>query len=334
MKRFQKVSRRNLALRRSASLICVLALLMTTLGVGPLAAAQGFDETRQQAATTKAQQTVTTKRPLTHQDYDSWRAIQASQISRDGKFVAYAFMPGDGDGEIVVRNVASGAEWRAPRGYRPPAPPPDDPSVNIAEILATQARLVRPVFTADSRYVVFSIEPAKAELSKAKKEKKKPEELPKTGLGIMDVSSGLVTRIEKVKSFQVPEDGSGFIAYLLEAKAEEKKPEEKKLEEKKADKKPEPPKPETAAATETLPTEPREPKEPQESQVPRPQPRLHRQLLHCRFRNQVKARFNRKAPSQFKARRQPKVLSQALPVVQTKRKRNTAASWSCAVCRL
>jgi hypothetical protein len=161
-----------------------------------------------------------TKRALTHQDYDSWHSIQSPQISRDGKFIAYAFMAQDGDSEIVVRNLASGAEWRAPRGYRPPAPPPDDSLPNVAELIAANARLSRPTFTADSRFVVFSIEPTKAEVNKAKKEKKKPEDMPKNALGIMDTSSGQVTRIERVKSFQVPEDGSGFIAYLLEPKSE------------------------------------------------------------------------------------------------------------------
>src|SRR5207237_5234449 len=101
--------------------------------------------------------------------------------------------------------------------------PPDDPGANIGEFLAAQARLVRPVFAADSRFVVFSIEPAKAEVTKAKKEKKKPEDMPKNSLGIMDLSNGQVVRIEKVKSFQVPQDGSGFIAYLLEPKSEAKK---------------------------------------------------------------------------------------------------------------
>src|SRR5207247_9357113 len=42
--------------------------------------------------------------------------------------------------------------------------------------------------------------------------------MPKNALGIMDTSSGQVARIERVKSFQVPEDGSGFISYLLEPK--------------------------------------------------------------------------------------------------------------------
>ena len=36
---------------------------------------------------------------------------------------------------------------------------------------------------------------------------------------------GHVTRVERVKNFQVPEDGSGFIAYLLEPKPDQKKAE-------------------------------------------------------------------------------------------------------------
>jgi hypothetical protein len=190
-------------LQRTVALVCTVALLAT----------QAF---AQQAAP------ATAKRPITHQDYDSWRSISAQQISRDGKFVAYAYVPQDGDGEIIVRNIATGVDWRAPRGYRPPVPPPDDPGTNIAEFQAEQARLLRPVFTADSRFVIFGTEPTKAEVTKAKKEKKKPEEMPKTGLGIMDLSNGTVTRVERVKSFRVPEDGTGYFAYLMEAKPEEK----------------------------------------------------------------------------------------------------------------
>ena len=91
-----------------------------------------------------------------------------------------------------MRHLASGAEWRAPRGYRPPAPPPDDPGANVAEFIAAQGRLVRPAITADSRFVVFSIEPAKADLNKAKKEKKKPEDMPKNALGISTTTEVLM----------------------------------------------------------------------------------------------------------------------------------------------
>src|SRR6185503_20112011 len=194
-------------LQRTVALLCTVALL-TSMAL--------------------AQQTApaTVKRPLTHQDYDSWRSILAQQVSRDGKFVAYAYVPQDGDGEIVVRNIATGVDWRAPRGYRPPVPPPDDPGTNLAEFQAEQARLLRPVFTADTKFLVFSTEPTKAEVNKAKKEKKKPEDMPKNGLSIMDLANGTVTRIERVKTFRVPEDGTGFIAYQLESTKPQDKPAE------------------------------------------------------------------------------------------------------------
>ena len=194
MKHFPRV------LRQSLSIISLLALLASTV---PFAIAQ---------------RPAATKRALTHADYDTWRSIVSPQISRDGKFVAYAYMAQDADSDIVVRNIATGKEWRAPRGYRPPAPPPDVSIPGSAELIAEQARLVRPAFTADTRFVAFGIEPTKAELNKAKKEKKRPEEMPKNALGLMDLSSGQVAKIDRVKNFQVPEDGSGFIAYLMEAK--------------------------------------------------------------------------------------------------------------------
>jgi len=186
--------------RRYVSLVCAVALIATSL-------AQAF-----------AQQPAVTKRAITHKDYDNWHSIQSPTISRDGKFVAYAFMGQDSDSEIVVRNLAGGTEWRAARGYRPPMPPPDDPGAAPGEFQANQGRLARPVFTADAKFVVFTIEPTKAELNKAKKDKKRPDDMPKNALGIMDLSSGQVARVERVKNFQVPEDASGFIAYSLEAK--------------------------------------------------------------------------------------------------------------------
>src|SRR6058998_3046552 len=140
MKPFGKVS------KQLTSAICAIALLASSF-----AYALG--------------QQKTSKRALTHQDYDSWHSIQSPQISRDGKFIAYAFMAQDGDSEIVVRNLASGAEWRAPRGYRAPAPPPDISIPNVGELIAANARLSRPFFTADGRFVVFSIEPTKAEVN-------------------------------------------------------------------------------------------------------------------------------------------------------------------------
>ncbi|MEW6207541.1 MAG: prolyl oligopeptidase family serine peptidase, partial [Acidobacteriota bacterium] len=159
------------------------------------------------------------KRPLAHSDYDAWRSIQSQQLSRDGKFLAYALVPQDGDGEVVARNLADGKEWRHSTGKRPdPAPPaPGQPPA-----FAPPAGQV--AFTADARWLLFTIFPAREEIRRAKKQKKRPEDMPKNSLGIMNLTTGETARVDNVKRFQVPEEGPSLVAYLLEPKAEEKKP--------------------------------------------------------------------------------------------------------------
>ena len=158
------------------------------------------------------------KRPISYDAYDGWKTIQGTKISRDGTWLVYALVPQDGDGELVVRNLKTGTETRQARGRE-------------------------PVITADDRFVVFAIAPVKAEVDKAKKEKKKPEEQPKSGLGVLNLATGQVFTAERVKSFKVPDEAGAFAAYLLEApeKKAEAKPDAK------AEAKPEP-KPEPGAA--------------------------------------------------------------------------------------
>ncbi len=154
------------------------------------------------------------KKPLSYDAYDGWRSIQGTQLSRDGRWLAYALVPQDGDGELVVRDLKTDKEHRAARGRG-------------------------AVLTADGKFAVFTVAPVKAEVDKAKKDKKKPEEQPKGGLGIMDLATGRVTTVERVKSFKVAEDSGAFVAYLLEPPL--KKPDEKKDEAKAEEAKKEPP---------------------------------------------------------------------------------------------
>ena len=76
-------------------------------------------------------------------------------------------------------------ESAPPISRRSLAPPPPPPSITVA-------------FSRDSRTVVFSTFPTKAEVDKAHKEKKKPEEMPKNGLVILDIASGKADRIARV----------------------------------------------------------------------------------------------------------------------------------------
>jgi dipeptidyl aminopeptidase/acylaminoacyl peptidase len=176
------------------------------------------------------------KKPLSYDAYDGWRSIQGAELSRDGRWLAYALVPQDGDGELVVLDLQTNREHRAARGRQ-------------QEI------------TADGKFVVFTVFPLKAEVEKAKKEKKKPEEQPKNALGIMDLATGQVTTVERVKSFKVPEDSGAYVAYLLEAplpKPAEKKDEAKK-EEAKPEAKPEPAREAPKAGEEKKPEKKKEP---------------------------------------------------------------------------
>lgn len=158
-----------------------------------------------------------TRRPLSPKDFDSFRSIAGHSLSRDGKFLAYGYMPQDGDGEVIVRVMATGKEWRHPVGALPPPPvTPPDP----ASEAPPPPRTLRMSFTSDGRWLLVSTFASKAETQKAKQEKKRPEEMPKPGLLIIDLTTGLAQKIDGVRSMQVPEKGGPWVAYLKEAAPE------------------------------------------------------------------------------------------------------------------
>ena len=145
------------------------------------------------------------KRPLTHDDYDSWKHIQNQQLSPDGRYLAYAVFPQVGDGEMVVRDLTSGKDVRQPIGELPPPPRPNYalPQTGIAV-----------KFSPDSSTLVFSTFPTHDDVEKAKRAKKKPEDMPRGDVVVMKLASAEVFRAPSVKSFQLPTKATGFVAYL------------------------------------------------------------------------------------------------------------------------
>ncbi len=203
-------------MRLSSRLALVLALPVALGSIAGLAAQAPVPAagTRAAVRSRTASAPAAPLKAITHDVYDSWNAIQGVRLSDDGQWLAYTLQPQDGDGHLVVKNLATGAELRQPRGR--------------------DAQLA-----AGGRYVVFVVAPVKAEVDKAKKAKKKPEDQPKAGLGVLDLDSGEAWTTERVKSVRLAKNDGRFIAYLREAP--EKKTGEKKDEEKKAgeDEKPE-----------------------------------------------------------------------------------------------
>ncbi len=158
-------------------------------------------------AQTTAAQVPTEKRPLTYDVVDYWRAIQGPRLSTDGQWLAYATTSQAEDGELVVRNVKTGQEFRHPRG-------------------------TAPMFSADGAFVVFTIAQSKADEEKERQATQASETQagggqgarsegaaastprePRTGLGIMALPGGKVTTVDKVGSFRMAEESATWLAY-------------------------------------------------------------------------------------------------------------------------
>jgi hypothetical protein len=147
------------------------------------------------------------RRPVTHKDFDPWRTISGSTLSRDGAWLAYAYMPGDGNGDLILKNLKTGDERRFPAGALPPPPmPASDPDAP-----PPPPRTIRSTFTSDGLYLVAHIYPTKEETAQAKKDKKKPGEMPKQSLLIVTLATGAELRIPQVKGFSVPEKGGAWV---------------------------------------------------------------------------------------------------------------------------
>lgn len=169
------------------------ALSLALLPLAPLSAATPPQSaTPVAAAAASVVAPASAKLPITHDVYATWRSIQGTQLSRDGQWVAYALVAQESDGELVVRHVADGREYRAPRG-------------------------TAPAFSADGRFVAFAVQPTRVELDKAKKDKKKGEDAPKAGAALMDLATGKVEIVERVKRFAWGKDGGQTLALLLDA---------------------------------------------------------------------------------------------------------------------
>ena len=153
------------------------------------------------------------KRPLNHNDYDSWNHIQNQQLSDDGRYLAYALFPQQGNGQLIVHDLKTGKEFKQSIGELPP-PPPVNFALPQAEDTPPPAAGVSIKFMSDSSAVVVSTFPPHDETEAAKRAKRKPEDMPKGDLLVMKLPAGEVFRAPSVRNFQISSKASGFVAYL------------------------------------------------------------------------------------------------------------------------
>jgi dipeptidyl aminopeptidase/acylaminoacyl peptidase len=131
------------------------------------------------------------KKPLDHSVYDHWESVGTKLLSNNGQWAAFTVLKQEGDGKLYFNHLINNIKQEVPRAEQ----------VN---------------FSTNSKYAVFLIKPLFQDTRLAKIKKKKPEEMTKDSLGIFNLGTLTVSKVARVKSFKIPEQGSDFIAYQLE----------------------------------------------------------------------------------------------------------------------
>lgn len=143
---------------------------------------------------------IAQKKALEHTDYDLWNTIEQPMLAPDGTKVLFTLERGEKDHFFKVKGVDG-------------------------TLIFEHDRSPNALFNYDSNYVLFTIKAWKDSVIAMKSRKVKKEDLPKDSLGILNLNTKEVTKIPRVKSFKVPEEWSGYLAYTLEK--EQKDPKEK-----------------------------------------------------------------------------------------------------------
>ena len=138
------------------------------------------------------------KKVLSHKDYDHWKDLRYSQISKDGSLVSYEINPQRGDGNLFIVNNKTNKTEKISR--------------------AIGAR-ISPM----SEFVVFKIKAPFDTIRKMKLNKVKKSKMPNDTLGIWIAKDSKLLKFEGLKKFSLPRDASSFLAYTYKKKKEKKK---------------------------------------------------------------------------------------------------------------
>jgi len=142
---------------------------------------------------------VAQKKPLDHSVYDGWQTISERMISDNGEYIAFTVNPQEGDGKLIVK-TASGAL--------------------VAEI----ARGYGAAITDNNKFLVCKIKPLFSETRDARIKKKRPDDMPKDSMAIVELGTGKLSKVARVKSFKLADENATILAYLLEKALPESKP--------------------------------------------------------------------------------------------------------------
>lgn len=131
------------------------------------------------------------KRALSPDDYATWERIGTRELSKDGAWAFYEVTVAKGDGYLQVHELGGERNYTIPRG--------------------TNAE-----FDFDGDYLVCLISPQYDTIRQLELDEVDEDEHPKDTLLILNLGTGEMEKIERVKGFDLPKEVSGPIVYQLE----------------------------------------------------------------------------------------------------------------------
>ena len=149
-----------------------------------------------------------TPRPLTIPDMVAWKRIVSPSVSQNGVWFAYRLVPSEGDGEVVVRNLDTGAEQRFPIGDPSAAAPAPNAAAPAPAPLAAAPAGADPLISADGRWVVFHSYPTTQQAKRLKRDRRPIQ----TKAILVELSTGKKTEFEKVRRVAFSGDLSTWLA--------------------------------------------------------------------------------------------------------------------------
>src|SRR5690606_693509 len=139
------------------------------------------------------------KRPLNHQDYDGWESTSGERFTKNGEWVGFQVNIQDGDGRLEVVN------------YEQP---------NQRHVVS---RAQNWQFSHDGKFAEGKILVQKDTMRNLKLKKTKTEDMPKDSLFILNLKSGGLEKLARVKSYAIPEEKGDWLAIYFEKESADKK---------------------------------------------------------------------------------------------------------------
>lgn len=137
------------------------------------------------------------KKSLDHTVYDGWQSIGEKLISNNGEFVAFTINVQEGNGSLVIKEPYNEKQLIIERGYN-------------------------AIFSNNNQFLVCKIKPTYQQTRDARIKKKKPDEMPKDSLAIVNLTDMSVQKIARVKSYKMPVENE-WLAWLHEKNENDKK---------------------------------------------------------------------------------------------------------------